>query len=94
VEPALYARTTVAGDVAERNALLKGVANLVSTRSDVFTVYLKVRAVSPDPATGVWDATNPATLIEESRYVLVMDRSAVERPGDQPKILLFERVLE
>ncbi len=94
VEPTSYGRTTVAGDIAEQHALLKGIASLVTTRSDVFTVYLKVRAVAVNPATGVWDATNPATLLEESRFVLVVDRSGVNRPGDQPKILMFEKVLE
>lgn len=94
VEPTIATTVNIAGDQTERNALLKGIANLVTTRSDVFTVYLKVRSVAQDPATGVWDATNPATLVEESRYLLVVDRSKVERPGDQPKILMFEKIVE
>ena len=94
IEPTLATTTINAGDQTERNSLLKGIANLVTTRSDVFTVYLKVRSVSQDPATGIWDATNPATLVEESRYLLVVDRSKVERPGDQPKILMFEKIVE
>ena len=94
VEPTITSTANVAGDQSERNALLKGIANLVTTRSDVFTVYLKVRSVAQDTATGIWDATNPATLVEESRYLLVVDRSQVERPGDQPKILMFEKILE
>ncbi len=94
VEPTIISTANVAGDQSERNALLKGIANLVTTRSDVFTVYLKVRSVAQDTATGTWDATNPATLVEESRYLLVVDRSQVERPGDQPKILMFEKILE
>ena len=84
----------IAGDQVERNTLLKGIANLVTTRSDVFTVYLKVRSVAQNPATGAWDATNPETLIDESRYIMVIDRSGVDRPGQEPKILMFEKIVE
>ena len=84
----------IAGDQVERNTLLKGIANMVTTRSDVFTVYLKVRSVAQNPATGGWDATNPETLIDESRYIMVIDRSNVERPGQEPKILMFEKIVE
>ena len=84
----------VAGDQVERNTLLKGIANLVTTRSDVFTVYLKIRSVAQNAATGAWDATDPSTLIDESRYILVVDRSGVDRPGEEPKILMFEKIQE
>ena len=84
----------IAGDQVERNTLLKGIANMVTTRSDVFTVYLKIRSVAQNPVTGGWDATNPETLIDESRYIMVIDRSNVERPGQEPKILMFEKIVE
>ena len=84
----------VAGDQVERNTLLKGIANLVTTRSDVFTVYLRVRAVAQDQASGKWDGTKAETLIDESRYILVVDRSGVDRPGEEPKILMFEKIVE
>lgn len=84
----------IAGDQVERNALLKGIANMVTTRSDVFTVYLRIRTVAQDAASGKWDATKSETLIDESRYVLVVDRSHVNRPGEQPKILMFEKIVE
>ena len=67
---------------------------MVTTRSDVFTVYLKIRSVAQNPVTGGWDATNPETLIDESRYIMVIDRSNVERPGQEPKILMFEKIVE
>jgi len=90
----LLATSRTAGDQAERNTMLKGIANLVTTRSDIFTVYLKVRSVSQNPSTGVWDATNSETLIDESRYIMVIDRSQVNRPSDEPKILMFEKIVE
>ena len=93
LEPLLSA-AVVAGDQTERNTMLKGIANIVTTRSDVFTVYLKIRSVAQNPVTGGWDATNPETLIDESRYIMVIDRSNVERPGQEPKILMFEKIVE
>ena len=92
--PPILASAKTAGDQTERNALLKGIANLVTTRSDVFTVYLKIRSVAQNQQTGKWDATDPTTLIDESRYLMVIDRSNVDRPSDEPRILMFERVDE
>ena len=37
----------VSGDVEERNLLLAGASNLITTRSDVFTVYFRVRTFRP-----------------------------------------------
>ena len=82
----------IAGDVEERNLLLSGISNMVSVRSDVFTVYIRVRAVKQDPVTGKWDATNDELLVDDSRYVMIVDRSNVKTPADQPRILGFQRV--
>jgi len=90
----VIALAQVAGDQVERNALLKGIANIATTRSDVFTVYLKVRSVAQNQQTGKWDATDPNTLIDESRYLMVVDRSNVNRPTDEPRILMFERIVD
>ena len=30
--------------------------------------------------------------VDDSRYVMLVDRSAVERPGDKPKILFLEKL--
>jgi len=60
----------------------------------VFTVYLKVRSVAQNQQTGKWDATDPTTLIDESRYLMVVDRSNMNRPTDEPRILMFERIVD
>jgi hypothetical protein len=80
------------GDSEEQNLLFKGISNLVSTRSDVFTVYLRVRTVRQDPLTGGWNGVDPESLVEDVRYVMGVDRSNVRRPSDQPRILYLERV--
>jgi hypothetical protein len=74
------------------NLLFKGISNLVTTRSDVFTVYLRVRQIKQNPTTGVWDGTSNEHVIDDARYVMCVDRSEVNSPSDQPRILYFQKV--
>ncbi len=82
----------VAGDAEEANLLFAGLSNLVSVRSDVFTVYLKLRSFKQNPVTGVWNAADPEFIVDDSRYVFVVDRSRCNLPGDEPEIRLFSKV--
>jgi hypothetical protein len=82
----------VAQDSEEANMLYSGISNLITTRSDVFVVYFKVRSVRRDPTTGVWDGTNADLVVDDTRYVMVVDRSEVNSVNDSPRILLFEQV--
>jgi hypothetical protein len=82
----------VSEDSEEANLLLAGAANILTTRSDTFTVYFKVRSFRQHPVTGVWDATDPENIVDEARYVMLVDRSQVNRPGDKPKILYLEKL--
>ena len=92
VEPLILELPRTAGDQFEKNLLLKGVANLVTTRSDVFTVYVKIRSVAQNAGSGKWDATDPKNVIEDTRWVMVVDRSRVNQPGEQAEILMMQRV--
>ena len=82
------------GDSEEQNMLFKGISNLITTRSDVFTVYFKVRTVKQDPTTGKWIGTDPDSIIEDARFVMCVDRTNVNRPTDQPRIVYFSRMSE
>ena len=82
----------VAKDVEELNLLFAGMSNMLTTRSDVFTVYFRVRSFIQNPTTGVWDATNPEFIVDDSRYVMLVDRSEVNHPNDKPKILYLEKL--
>jgi hypothetical protein len=82
----------VAGDAEEANLLYAGISNLITSRSDVFTVYFKVRTFRRDPETGVWNALDRENIIDDSRYVMLVDRSRVEHPMDEPKILYLEKL--
>ena len=80
-----------ARDATSLNMLYKGISNLVTTRSDVFTVYLRVRQVKQNPTTGVWDGSNSESIVDDSRYVMCVDRSECNNPSDEPKILYFQK---
>ncbi len=82
----------VAGDAEEANLLFAGLSNLVSVRSDVFTVHLLVRSFKQNPVSGVWNATDPEFIVDDSRYVFVVDRSRCDISGDQPQIRLVNRI--
>ncbi|MCH7475375.1 MAG: hypothetical protein IIA27_11965, partial [Gemmatimonadetes bacterium] len=82
----------VAEDAEELNLLFAGMSNMLTTRSDVFTVYFRVRSFIQNPTTGVWDATNPEFIVDDSRYVMLVDRSEVNHPNDKPKILYLEKL--
>jgi len=85
-------RDETAADLEEHNLIFNGVSNLVSPRSDTFVAYFKVRHVRKDPATGLWDGTDPESVVDEARYVMIVDRSNVDRPTDEPRIVLFEKL--
>jgi hypothetical protein len=82
----------VAGDAEEQSLLFSGISNMITTRSDVFTVHLRVRTFKRNPDSGVWDATDRKRIVDDARYVMVVDRSEVEHPGDRPRILMLQRV--
>jgi hypothetical protein len=88
----LFAGDGVAGDAEEASLLFAGLSNLVTTRSDVFTVYFRVRTVRQNPVTGVWNGTDRNSIVDEARYVMGVDRSDVVRPGQAPRILYVEKL--
>ena len=72
--------------------LFKGISNMVSTRSDVFTVWVRIRTIRQDPLTGKWNGTDPESIVDDSRYMMTVDRSGVDAPGQKPRILSFVKV--
>ena len=65
---------------------------MVSVRSDTFTVHLKIRSFKQNPVTGVWNAMDPEYVVDDSRYVFVVDRSGCDAPGEEPEIRLFAKI--
>lgn len=83
---------SVASDAEEANLLFAGISNMVSVRSDTFTVHLKIRSFKQNPVTGVWNAMDPEYVVDDSRYVFVVDRSGCDAPGEEPEIRLFAKI--
>jgi hypothetical protein len=85
---------TTAGDVEEANMLFAGASNIITTRSDTFTVYFRIRSFRQNTSVSppVWDATNKDYIVDDSRYVMLVDRSTVNHPTDKPKILYLEKL--
>jgi hypothetical protein len=92
-----------ADDVEERLAIYRAVSNIVTTRSDVYTAYFKVRGYAPRDIEAVTVVANPDDLEIgdylqelqprfEARFLAVYDRSTVRTPVDRPKVLLFVRL--
>lgn len=92
IEKQILRNDLTSGDAIEQNTLLKGISNIVTTRSDVFTVWVRVRTIRQNPLTGKWNATDPDQILDDSRYLMTVDRSSVDRPGDAPKILSYVRL--
>jgi hypothetical protein len=92
VEDRIYRYDMTAGDAVEQNQVLKGISNIVTTRSDVFTVWLRIRTIRQDRQTGRWNGADPAYIVDDSRYMMTIDRSSVDRPGERPRIVNFVKV--
>jgi hypothetical protein len=92
VDEVLRGGDKVAGDAEEMNLLFAGMSNMITTRSDMFTVHFRVRTFKQNPDTGVWDATDRDQIVDDSRYVMLVDRSNVDTPDDSPRILYLQKV--
>jgi hypothetical protein len=92
IESKAYHYDMTSGDAVEQNQMLRGISNIVTTRSDVFTIWLRIRTIKQDTLTGQWNGTDPESIVDDSRYMMTIDRSSVDRPGEQPRIVSFVKV--
>lgn len=82
----------IVGDAKEANMLFSAIANIATTRSDVFTVTMRVRTVRQDPTNGRWNGTDRESIVDEARYVMLVDRTGVKRPDEPPRIVYLEKL--
>ena len=52
----------------------------------------QLRKLYEKAKTGQWNGTDPEFIIDDSRYMMTVDRSSVDRPGEQPRIVSFVKV--
>jgi hypothetical protein len=76
------------------NALL----NTVSVRSDIFCAYFVLNGYQQSDIDGLSNVAGEAGFDQpmvptlKRRYMMVVDRSNVTKPGDKPKILMFQEL--
>lgn len=87
-------------DAEERLAVFRPLANVVSTRSDVFTAWFVIRGYDPRRIAAVEipngtddfrvrESLNQLRPTHESRWLAVFDRSNVKSPVDRPRLLML-----
>ena len=88
-------------DPEEKLAIFRSLANIVSTRSDVYLAWFVLRGYDPEviesikvaSANNVNDANAAMDSADfrpayESRWLVLLDRSNVKKPTDRPRILM------
>lgn len=81
----------VVDDYAERLAMAAGIMNLTTTRSDFFAVWMLLQGYRESDVATLRE-NDPLVPSFQKRYLMVIDRSNVVEPGDQPRIVLFREV--
>lgn len=88
----------------ERAAILRSIANIVTTRSDVYAAWFVLRGYDPDVIESI-NVTTPGGPVDlatarnamnnpkfqptvDTRWLVLFDRSNVKSPTDRPKVLL------
>lgn len=79
-------------EIAEDKLLVPGaVLGTVTTRSDYFAVWFVVAGFKSTDVRGL-GLTTPMVPSIQRRFVMVVDRSAVVKKGDKPRIVFFREV--
>lgn len=102
VTTAGYTKTTGSGtnrvandidnDYEEKLAIASGALGTLTNRSDVFICWYLVQGFTPDDVAIRAGDTSPMTPSIQRRFMMVVDRSNVQKKGDKPRILLFKEV--
>ncbi|MEX2218987.1 MAG: hypothetical protein WD749_09525 [Phycisphaerales bacterium] len=86
---------TISDNFAEKLIAASGVMNSVSVRSDVFAAWIVVHGYQPSDTENLHprfngdQAADTLTPSVAKRYLMVIDRSNVQRLGQKPRMLLF-----
>ena len=94
LDPQLFSGTTngaTIDDQAERLAIANGILNTITVRSDYFAVWFVMHVYQPGDVENL-QPQDPLIPSVAKRFVMVVDRSNVTRPGDAPRIVLFKEV--
>ena len=78
-------------DYAEKISMANAVLNTLSVRSDYFAVWFVVHGYQESDVANL-RPEDPLIPSIKKRYLMVVDRSNVIEPSDQPKILVFKEL--
>ncbi|MHA7814010.1 MAG: hypothetical protein ACX94C_11530 [Phycisphaerales bacterium] len=78
-------------DYAEKLSLANGVLNMLSVRSDYYAVWFVVQGYRESDVANL-RPEDPLIPSLHKRYIMVVDRSNVIEPGDEPNIVLLKEV--
>lgn len=84
---------TIRDDYHERLLATTGAYNSLTTRTDLVAVWFVVHGFREDSVENL-SYGEPLLPDFKERYLMVLDRSNVTKLGDQPRVVLFERVPE
>lgn len=94
IDPQLFSGTTngsTIDDYAERLAMADAIVNSISVRSDFYAVWFVIHAYQESDVTNL-QPEDPLIPSLAKRYVMVVDRTNVQDPGDTPKIVFLREV--
>ncbi len=78
-------------DYAEKISMANAVLNTLSVRSDYFAVWFVVHGYQESDVKNL-RPQDPLVPTIQKRYLMVVDRTNVIKPGDKPKILVLKEV--
>jgi hypothetical protein len=81
----------IPNDYDEKLAIATAAMNTTTVRSDIFAVWFVVHGYQPSDVE-IADPNTPIVPTIARRYLMVVDRSNVVRPGDKPRILMLQEV--
>ncbi len=93
LETQLYggAGDDIPNDYEERLAVLSGLLNTTTTRSDTYAVWFVVHGYREGDVKNLRD-DDPLVPSYARRFMMVVDRSNVTAQGQKPRVLLFQEV--
>jgi hypothetical protein len=82
---------TTKDDYAEKLSMANAVLNTLSVRSDYFAVWFVVQGYQESDVANL-RPEDPMVPSIRKRFLMVVDRTNVIKPGDKPKILVFKEI--
>lgn len=81
----------LSNEYSERLAIANSVSNIFSVRSDYYAVWFVLHGYQASDVSGL-KPTEPLVPSVARRFLMIVDRSNVTAPGDEPQIVVFKEL--